>query len=386
MLQALWSASSGMLAQQTAMDTVANNIANINTAGFKKSRVEFADLLYSQIRTGGQVLENGLQVGTGARPVTTQLIFEQGSLQSTGNPTDLALTGNAFFEVLLPDGSKAYTRDGAIKIDADGYLITGNGEIVNMESADGGLLTFTQGAGKINIDAKGAIYGDVELVRLEAYTFTSPNDLDQVESGIFKPTDKSGDAVLISELSAEEPEEEQADEEGNPLPQAEEAKPQAFFQIVLPDGETAYTSQSLFKIDEDGRLVTADKGYTLEPETTVDLEANGLSLKTGDILAADQDGVVKAQAEQGRLNIVRFANPAGLEKVGVNLYRQTANSGGPQAATDFSVTAGTLEMSNVQIAEEMTNMIMANRAYELNSRSIKTSDEMLGMANALLRR
>ncbi|MFA5881181.1 MAG: flagellar hook-basal body complex protein, partial [Eubacteriales bacterium] len=124
MLQALWSASAGMLAQQTSMDTVANNITNINTPGYKKNRVEFQDLLYNNIRgpgrqtRNGQIVENGIQIGTGTRPAATQMLLEEGELQLTGNPTDFAITGNAFFEVLLPDGSKAYTRDGSFNIDA----------------------------------------------------------------------------------------------------------------------------------------------------------------------------------------------------------------------------------------------------------------------------
>lgn len=391
MLQALWSASSGMLAQQTAMDTVANNIANVNTPGYKKNRVDFQDLLYSQIRTPervtitGQVVQNGLQVGNGTRLAATQILFEQGSLQPTGNPTDFAISGDAFFEILLPDGRKAYTRDGSFKVDADGYLVTANGELVNMESADGGLVTFSQGAGKINIDAQGKISQDTPLLQLEPYTFSSPKDLEQVEAGIFKPTDTSGEAILISEM-AEEETEELVDEEGNLLPAEERTQPQAYYQVILPDGETAYTTESSFKIDEESRLVTTGKGYPLEPEVTVDTEAGEVSLLKGDVVTADREGMINVPEEIGSLNIIRFANPAGLEKLGGNLYVPTVNSGGAQAALEYTVTAGTLEMSNVQIAEEMVNMMMANRAYELNSRSIKTSDEMLGTANQLLRR
>lgn len=391
MIQALWSASSGMLAQQMAMDTVANNIANINTPGYKKSRVEFQDLLYAQVRTPGQVtrtgqvIPNGIRAGTGARPAATQMLFEQGSLQPTGNPLDFALSGNAFFEVLLPDGSAAYTRDGSFKLDADGYLVTAGGYLVNMETADGGLLTFARDASKINVDAGGVIYRDTRLFQLEAFTFQSPQDLERVEPGIFKPTEKSGEAILLSEMETAETEE-LTDEEGNPLPAPEKPKPQVFYQVMLPDGETAYTTQNSFKLDENGRLVTVDKGYPLEPEVTVDTETGETPLKTGDIVTADSEGVVSVPMEAGRLAIVQFPNPAGLARTGSNLYVQTANSGNPQPAGDFAVVQGNLEMSNVQVAEEMINMIMAQKAYELNSRSIRTTDEMLGMANSLLRR
>ncbi len=389
MLQALWSASSGMLAQQTAIDTVANNLANVNTPGFKRNRTEFQDLLYSQLRSPGrttrtgQVFPNGIQVGNGTRLASTQVLFEQGSLQPTGNNTDFAISGDGFFEVLRPDGTKAYTRDGAFKIDADGYLVTGNGDVVNMESQGGGLVTFLQGTGKINIDSGGAIYQEKPLVQLEGYGFTSPQDLERVEPGIYRATEKSGEATLLSEMQSDETEQ-LTDEEGNPIPAPETPKPQAFYQVILPDGDTAYTSGSQFKIDENGRLVTADKGYPLDPEVTVDT-ADAV-LQTGDILAADSDGVISVPVEQGKLNIVKFTNPAGLEKAGANLYIPTANSGGAMPAGDSKVIQGSLEMANVQIAEEMVNMMIANRAYELNSRSIRTADDMLAMANALLRR
>ncbi len=391
MLQALWSASSGMLAQQTSMDNVANNIANVNTTGYKKNRTEFQDLLYSQVREpgtelrNGQVIENGLQIGSGVRSAATLVMFDQGVLQQTDNPTDFAISGNGFFEIIMPDGSRAYTRDGSFKIDADGYLVTSEGYIVNMEAEDGGLMTFTEGAGKINIGSNGAIYQDRELFQLEAYTFTDSGELEKLESGLLRPTDDSGEAVLLSEMELED-EEELTDEDGNPLPSAEKKVYQTYYQVMLPDGESAYTAQNAFRIDEEGRLVTVDGGYPLEPEVYVDLEAGEFSLQAGDVVAADSEGMVMIPNEVGRLSIVQFANPAGLEKTGSNLYIQTDNSSAAQQAADFKLAQGSLEMSNVQVAEEMINMMMAQRAYEMSSRSIKTADEMLGMANTLFRR
>jgi len=397
MLQALWSASAGMLAQQTSMDTVANNITNINTPGFKKNRVEFQDLLYNNIRgpglqtRNGQVVENGIQVGTGTRPAATQLLLEQGGLQLTGNPTDFAITGNAFFEVLLPDGSKAYTRDGSFNIDADGDLVTGSGYLVNINGTEPGLVTFPEGASKLNIDDSGIFYRDKELLTLEAYTFTSAKDLGKAEDGVFIPTEESGEPILLADALAAQEEadaelEVPTDEEGNPLPvvKEERPKPQVYYQVTLPEGDTGYVTDSSFEIDENGRLVTIDKGYPLEPEVFVD--TSGSPLKTGDTVTANSDGVINISTEEGRLSIVQFANPAGLEKIGSNLYIQTANSGNAQTAEEFSVVPGNLEMSNVQVAEEMVNMMIAQRAYELCSRSIKTSDDMLSQANALLRR
>lgn len=391
MLQALWSASSGMLAQQISMDNVANNVANVNTTGYKKNRTEFQDLLYSQVREpgtelrNGQVIGNGLQVGSGVRPAATLMMFDQGVLQQTDNPTDFAISGNGFFEVIMPDGSRAYTRDGEFKIDGDGYLVTSQGYIINMEAEDGGLMTFTEGTGQVNIGSNGAIYQDRELFQLEAYTFTGDGALEKLESGLMRPTDESGEAVLLSEIEFED-EEELTDEEGNPIASAEKEVYQTYYQVILPDGETAYTAQNSFKIDEEGRLVTIDGGYPLEPEVFIDLEAGELPLQAGDVVSADSEGMVRIPTEMGRLNIVQFANPAGLEKTGSNLYIQTDNSGAAQQAADFKVSQGSLEMSNVQVAEEMVNMMMAQRAYEMSSRSIKTADEMLGMANTLFRR
>ena len=391
MIQSLWSASSGMNSQQMAIDNVANNMANVNTPGYKKSRIEFQDLLYAQIRSPrretllGQVVPNGIQVGNGARAAANQIIFEQGSMQTTDSPTDFALAGNAFFEVLFPNGQKAYTRDGSFKIDQDGVLVTAEGGIVNIEASDGGLITFPEGASKISINSQGLIFRDKQLLQLEQYGFLSSADLEQVEPGIFIPSENSGEAVLVIELADKETEE-VTDEEGNPIPQPEKPKPQAYYQVTLPEGETAYTTESNFKIDESGRLVTAIKGYPLDPEVIVDTTATDSNMKVGDIVSPDSSGIINVSVAAGKLNVVQFVNPAGLQKSASNLYVQTANSGQPQPAGDFKVMQGMLESSNVQVAEEMVNMIMANRAYELSSRAIKTSDDMLGLANQLLKR
>lgn len=394
MLQALWSASSGMLAQQMSMDNVSNNISNVNTPGYKGSRVEFQDLLYSQMRSpgrvtrSGQTLAAGIQIGHGSRPAATQLSFEQGPLEETGSPTDLALSGNAFFEVLLPDGSKAYTRDGSFKIDADGFLVSGNGEVVNMETPDNGLLTFTEGASKINFDDQGALFRNKSVLQLEQYSFTSPKDLQKVEPGIYMPTDNSGEAVLTPELIQQEIDntEPPVDEEGNPLPIPEKPKPVVYYQVMLPSGDTAYTTQKNFKVDADGRLVTADQGYPLEPEMMADSITGEKAFAAGDVFTVDDNGSLNVPETAGKLNIMQFVNPAGLQKVGSNLYLPTANSGQAQPAQDYKVIRGSLEMSNVQVAEEMVNMITANRAYEMNSRAVRTADDMLGMANSMLRR
>lgn len=391
MLQALWSASSGMLAQQASIDNVSNNIANVNTPGFKESRVEFQDLLYSEMRSpgrvtrSGQTLEAGIQIGAGSRPAASHLSFSQGPLQETGNATDLALSGNAFFEIMLPDGTMAYTRDGSFKLDADGFLVTVNGRLVNSDTADGGFLKFTEGTGEVRFDDQGNVYRDKAVLQLEQYSFSSPKELQLVEPGVYAPTEASGDPILTSELAAESAEE-LTDEEGNPLPAAETPKPVGYYQVVLPNGDVGYTATKNFKFDAEGRLVTAAQGYPLEPEVTADLITGEKQFSAGDTLMVDDNGTLNVSEVTGKLNVVQFVNPSGLQKVGANLYIETTNSGQAQPAQDYKVMQSHLEMSNVQVAEQMVNMITANRAYEMNSRSIRTSDEMLGIANSLLRR
>ncbi|HEY8344141.1 MAG TPA: flagellar basal-body rod protein FlgG [Bacillota bacterium] len=262
MIRALWTASSGMNAQQLNIDTVANNLANVNTTGFKKSRLEFQDLLYQTIRGAGAVTAQGtmiptpLQVGHGVRPVASTKIFEQGDTTQTGNALDLLIEGDGFFQVEMPDGTTAYTRCGS------------------------------------------------------------------------------------------------------------------------------------FKIDSEGRIVTAD-GYILQPELVVPEDANSI------IIAADGTVSVMLTGEDypeeiGQIELVRFLNPEGLSSIGKNFYRMTAASGEPQYGTPGldglgEIAQGYLEMSNVKVVEEMVNMIVAQRAYEVNSKAIQASDEMLQTANNLRR-
>ncbi|MCR4429739.1 MAG: flagellar basal-body rod protein FlgG [Tepidanaerobacteraceae bacterium] len=266
MMRALWSASSGMKAQQLNMDVISNNLANVNTTGFKKSRAEFKDLLYETLKRPDvyqQGLGNpvGLQVGHGVRPAATTRTFTEGNLQETGNTFDLAIDGDGFFMVERPDGTFAFTRDGAFKISLDGT--------------------------------------DRNLVTSEGYYVLS------------------------------------ADED----------------HITIPDG---YTEIS---ISADG-LITGKNG----------------------------DGEVE---ELGQIGLAKFMNPEGLLACGDNLYEQTAASGEYQVKQDASDTGygsilqGFLEMSNVQVVEEMVNLITAQRAYEINTKAIQTSDEMLGEANNL---
>jgi flagellar basal-body rod protein FlgG len=259
MMRALWSASSGMLAQQLNIDVISHNLSNVNTNGFKKSRLEFQDLLYETIRGASPTADGGyvpsdLSVGHGVRPSATLRIFSTGNLQLTQNPLDVAIEGDGFFVVELPSGEEAYTRDGSFKLDADGDLVTTDGYLVMPG------INIPPGAKSIVIAADGTI--SYELV---------------------------GDAV------------------------------------------------------------------------------------TGD-----------------QITLAQFPNPAGLRALGRNLFLATEAAGpvedGLIPGEDCgSLASGYIELSNVQVVEEMVNMITAQRAYEINAKAITAADEMLGVANNLRR-
>ena len=262
MMRSLWTAASGMSGQQFTIDVIANNLANVNTSGYKKSRVDFQDLLYQTVRfagtpvTSGAQVPTGIQVGHGVRPVATVKLFSQGTFRETENPLDLVIEGDGFFQVLLPDGTVAYTRDGA------------------------------------------------------------------------------------------------------------------------------------FKKDSDGRIVTSD-GFPLEPEIIIPPDAVEVSVGTDGTVSVVVPGG-SAPQEVGRIELARFVNPAGLRNYGRNLFLATAASGQPivgQPGLDGfgSIAQGFLEMSNVQVVEEMVNLILAQRAYDANSKAIQASDEMLNTANNLRR-
>ncbi len=263
MMRSLWSAASGMKAEQTNMDIVAHNIANVNSYGNKKVRAEFQDLIYQTLRDAGAVsgadsrYPTALQVGLGTRVAATHRVFTQGPLQTTENQLDMAISGDGFFRITMPDGTTAYTRDGAFKLDANRRVVTSDG----YQLADG-----------ITID-ESAPYSSI---------------------------------------------------------------------VISSDGRVSYTPS----------------GGT--------------------------------QTEGGQITIARFVNPEGLTSIGKNLFVVSEASGDPiesNPGTDGAgeIVQGTLEMSGVQIVEEMVNMIVAQRAYESNSKAIITSDSMLEVANGLKR-
>lgn len=254
MIPSLYIAKTGLDAQQTNMDVIANNLANVSTNGFKRQRAVFEDLLYQTVRQPGAQsseqtnLPSGLQIGTGVRPVSTERLFSQGNLSQTSNSKDIAVKGEGFFQVQLPDGTTAYTRDGS------------------------------------------------------------------------------------------------------------------------------------FQVDQNGQLVTSS-GYQVIPAITV--PANALSMTVGrdGIVSVTTQGQTAAQ-QVGQLTLSTFINNSGLESLGENLYQETQSSGAPTESTPGLNGAGLLyqgyvETSNVNVAEELVNMIQTQRAYEINSKAVSASDEML---------
>lgn len=255
MNRALWIAKTGLDAQQTRMAVVSNNLANVSTTGFKKGRAIFEDLLYQNIRQPGAqssqntILPSGLSLGVGVRTVATEKLFSQGNLELTENSLDVAIDGHGFLQILMPDGTIAYTRDGAFQLDNQGQVVTA-----------GGLL--------------------------------------------LQPP------------------------------------------ITIPPNSQSIT------IGKDG---------------TVSVQVAGQA----------------ANQQVGNLQLADFVNPTGLQSIGDNLFLETAASGAPQSGTPGlngmgSVIQGFVESSNVNVVEEMVNMIETQRAYEMNSKAISTTDQMLG--------
>jgi flagellar basal-body rod protein FlgG len=261
MIRALWTAGTGMSVQQTNLDVIANNIANANTNGYKKSRADFQDLMYQTLRLQGAKSESGnqvptgIQIGHGAMLAAVQKVFLQGDFQQTSNELDVAIEGNGMIQITLPSGDKAYTRAGALKKDSQ------------------------------------------------------------------------------------------------------------------------------------GRICTSD-GYLIEPNVTVPQNTTKLSIESDGTMTAQVDGGTSQQI--GKLDLYTFPNLTGLKSIGKSLFQETdasgaAISGTPGQAGFGTILQGYLEMSNVNIMQEMINLIVGQRAYEINTKAIQAADEMLQMANNVKR-
>ena len=254
MINSLWISKTGMEAQQTQLDVISNNLANVSTNGFKKSHAVFEDLMYQNLRQVGasvteqSTLPTGLQIGLGVRTVATSRTFSQGNVQQSGNTLDVAIQGNGFFQVTMPDGTIGYTRDGSFQLDNQGRLVTSSG-------------------------------------------------------------------------------------------------------LVVAGGITVPATATSISIAQDG-VVTAQVPGTVAPQSI------------------------------GTITTASFINPAGLEPKGQNIYQESAASGQPTVGTPNSSGLGMLmqgfvETSNVNVVQELVSMIQTQRAYEMNSKAVQTSDQML---------
>ncbi len=261
MIRSLWIAKTGLETQQTSLDVISNNLANVNTAGFKRSRAVFEDLLYQTLRQpGAQVgaanqLPSGLQLGTGVRTVATERLHTQGNLRETGDSMDIAIDGKGFLQVEMPDGSFAYTRDGSLQVDQNGQLVTAG-------------------------------------------------------------------------------------------------------------------------------------GYPIQPPINIPDNALEITIARDGTVSVTQPGAAGTSVQVGQLQLSTFINPTGLQAIGENLFVETDASGVANFAQPGLDGAGLVrqkfvETSNVNVAEELVNMITAQRAYEMNSKAIQTSDQMLARLTQL---
>jgi flagellar basal-body rod protein FlgG len=252
--RSLYIAATGMNAQQAQMDVISNNLANVSTNGFKGSRAVFEDLLYQTIRQPGAnstqqtELPSGVQLGTGVQQVATERLYTQGNLQQTGNSKDVAINGQGFFQVQMPDGTTAYTRDGSFQTNAQGQLVTSS-------------------------------------------------------------------------------------------------------------------------------------GYQVLPAITIPPNATSLTIGSDGVVSITQGGS-SASVQVGSMQLATFINPTGLDSKGENLFAETTSSGAPNVTTpglngSGQLSQGYVEASNVNVVQELVNMIQTQRAYEINSKAVTTSDQML---------
>lgn len=201
MLRALYSAAAGMESQQLNLDVISNNLANVNTTGYKESKLQFQDLLYQTTRAagsqqgGGNELPGSLQIGQGAIPVATERVFTQGDLSQTGGNLDIAIQGSGFFQVQMPDGTLAYTRDGAFKTNAQGQIVTSDGYPVQ-----GGFQPVPEGTTNITISASGAVTyttaSGTTSSQIQLANFNNPGGLQAIGQNLYTETDASGTAIL----------------------------------------------------------------------------------------------------------------------------------------------------------------------------------------------
>ena len=378
MLRSLYSGISGLRAHQTMLDTTGNNIANVNTVGFKSSAVQFQDTLSQMTKgsTGPQAEKGGTnpaQIGLGVQVAAISTNFAQGSAQSTGKATDLMIAGNGFFTV-SNGGDTLYTRSGAFDFDAQGRLTTADGNFVQGWSAVGG-----------EIDGGGPV-GNITLP-MKSVTAATPTTSATINGNL------PSDAAIGTEITRDLP-----IFDGNgvrttvPLKFTRDAAGWTVNDGTADIGTVTFTngvrtSPATMTTGATTLDLTAVSGYA--KMTTVGIESqNGSSAGTLESYSIGKDGTVTGSYSNGAIEkiaqiaIATFVNPGGLEKAGGSTYRSGINSG--QLALGVAGTAGIgslsggyLEMSNVDLSQEFTNLIVAQRGFQANARIITTSDSVL---------
>jgi flagellar hook protein FlgE len=386
MLRSMFAAVSGLRAHQTMMDVVGNNIANVNTTGFKSSRATFQEALNQTLRgaagTGPALAgTNAMQIGLGSQIASIDGVFTQGSTQMTGRTGDLAIQGEGFF-VVGQGNEKFYTRAGGFGFDENGFLATPGGARLQGWMADG--------AGAIN--SNGAV-GDI---RLPMGQTIAPEGTTSIELGGNLPADAAVDDVFNTSITA-------YDDQGKPFDVAvrfTKTGDDAWNVEYNSDGAT-WASAGTLAFDGDGELTTTGPldagGIDLDISRLVQYggsataEARGQDGSAMGFLRSFEfgaDGSVTGRFSNGETKVLgmvalaTFNNPAGLVREGESLFAVSANSGEPilgrPGAGDAGTLApGSLEMSNVDLAQEFTNLIIAQRGFQANSRGITASDELL---------
>ncbi|MET4061645.1 flagellar hook protein FlgE [Arthrobacter sp. UYP6] len=380
MLRSLYSGISGLRSHQTMLDVTGNNIANVNTSGYKATAVQFQDTL-SQLTQGATAPAvdagggNPAQVGLGVQVAGISTNFAQGSAQATGRGTDMMIDGDGFF-VTRQGGQTQYTRAGAFNVDANGRLVTADGSLVQGWGAENGVV------------AAGGALTDLTIPSGAIAPATATTNAALTGN---LPEDAATGTKLVRDLEV-------FDANGNSEPvqvtftrsaggwdvAAEGAAP---VSLTFTAGKLNAPAGAVLTIGAVTVDLAAITGYA-DVDTVAVASQNGRSAGTLDSWAMAADGTLigsfsnGSKQALGRIVLAGFTNPGGLEKVGGSSYVATANSGaavvgGPGVGGNGAVASGSLEMSNVDLSQEFTNLIVAQRGFQANARIITTSDEVL---------
>jgi len=381
MLRSLFAAISGLRVNQTMLDVTGNNIANVNTAGFKSSTTQFQDTL-SQITQGAGGPQTGIggtnpaQIGLGVQVAGISTNFSQGSAQATGKATDLMISGDGFFVTRLGNDT-VYTRAGAFDFDADGRLVSGDGKIVQGYSATNGVINDGGALGDITLPLNAAAPASATSSATVGGNLPSESAVGDKIVRDTKVFDANGlERTLTLTFTRTT---------GGWDASATDGNGGATTSLAFTDGkQTGAASLALNGVTVDLSGVT---GFAALNTTSI-TDQNGRAAGTLQGFSLAKDGTLMGQFSNGstvalgRVALATFANPGGLEKEGNSGYRATANSGAatvgaPGSPGIGSLASGSLEMSNVDLSQEFTNLIVAQRGFQANARIITTSDEVL---------